>query len=360
MTIRNQDMVGPASVKIRRRTNLKIKPSTVAVYASVFALVIAIISIGYNQPQSSSIIANAANVDSANISDQLSVDNAVAVGVAAGVAQVNNLPVATSVSNLAISTQTIVSIAQSDSLVLSKPQIIESITESRLVISHVVLEGDNANTLAEKYGISAQTIKWANNLTTDWLSVGSSIKILPFNGVLYNVKQGDTIDSISEKYSVDKTRLVLKNDLDLDVSGLKPNTSIILPDGILPTEERPGYIAPVTYYTFVSNGNAYAPGNCTWYVYQRRAELGIPVSSSLGNANTWALRSPTGYDHKPIPGAVLVDDGGWLGHVAVVESVDSVGNITISEMNNYAYGGWNIVSKRNISAGQAELYKYIH
>jgi surface antigen len=51
--------------------------------------------------------------------------------------------------------------------------------------------------------------------------------------------------------------------------------------------------------------------------------------------------------------------GGWggYGHVAVVESVNSDGSITVSEMN---YAGWGIVDHRTISAGQASGYNYIH
>ena len=36
------------------------------------------------------------------------------------------------------------------------------------------------------------------------------------------------------------------------------------------------------------------------------------------------------------------------------------GDIVITEMNNYAYGGFNIVNDRTISAGQAGAYQYIH
>ena len=49
--------------------------------------------------------------------------------------------------------------------------------------------------------------------------------------------------------------------------------------------------------------------------------------------------------------------GGGYGHVAYVESVDSKGNVHLSEMN---YAGWNVVSTRTIPADQAGIYNYIH
>ena len=89
----------------------------------------------------------------------------------------------------------------------------------------------------------------------------------------------------------------------------------------------------------------------------------MPVGSFWGNANTWAYYArQDGYlvDRSPVTGAVLVDTAGSFGHVAVVESVGSNGDIVVSEMNNYAYGGFGIVDRRTISAGQAAAYWYIH
>ena len=377
MTIRNQDMVGPTSVRIRRRTNLKIKPSTVAVYASVFALVIAIISIGYNQPQSSSTVSNVAGVTAID-SSETSVDNAVAATVAAGVAQVNNLPIATSVSNLAVSVQTEGIIVQSDGVNTSKPQIIGSSAVERLVTSYTVLAGDTVGTLATKLNISEDTIKWANNLTSHALTEGETLQILPVNGVLYTVKAGDTVDSIATKYKVDKTRLVLQNDL--EVSGISEGLKIILPEGILPIEERPGYIAPVTYVYqyaglgtgfggdtwYISSGTPdgpYAHGNCTLYSYNRRIQLGLPIGTNWGNAVSWAANARQNglvVDNTPSVGAIM-QNGGYLGHVAIVESFEENGDIKISEMNAYVSGGgYNIVSGRVVRAGNVSQYLFIH
>ena len=49
---------------------------------------------------------------------------------------------------------------------------------------------------------------------------------------------------------------------------------------------------------------------------------------------------------------------GSLGHVAYVESVNSDGSITISEMN-YT-GGAYVTDTRTISASEVSAYNYIH
>ena len=381
----------PETMKKRRKPFAKIKPSTIAVYASVFLLVVAIISIGYTQPKDSTTVANAANV-SVDSKDKTSVDDTVATSVAASVAETANLSVAKSVANLAISTKIQSQLSQSDGSSASKPQIIESVVESRLVKSYAVVSGDTVNTVAAKFNISAQTVKWANNLTTDAVSVGSTLKILPVDGILYSVEDDDTIDSIVKKYSVDKTRVITYNDL--EVSGLQPNTSIILPDGVLPENERPGYVAPVNYNYYSGFGTGfggatwrisvgtpsgpYAYGNCTLYAYNRRIQLGLPVGTNGGNASTWAEVAATpkdkfveglsqlGYgwglevDHTPTVGAIMQNSGN-LGHVAIVESILPNGDLSVSEMNAYVSGGgYNIVSGRTILSGNVGQYWFIH
>jgi len=368
--------VGPAPAKVRRKLNLKIKPSMIAVYGSVFLLVVAIISIGYSQPQSPATVANATNSSSNSVIDQTSVDSTVAAGVAAGVAMLANLSVMNNVSSLAISAQISSELTLSDSANISKPQLIESVVENRLVTNYTVVAGDTAETLATRFGISSQTIKWANNLKTDAIAAGSVIKVLPINGVLYTVKSSDTLDSVAKKYEVNKTRMVLYNDL--EVSGLVIGARIILPDGILPIEERPGYVAPIVYSVLSGTGfggntwfisystgpcPTYAYGNCTCYSYYRRTQLGLPVGTHWGNAESWddyARQDGLVVDSTPSFGAIIQNHGG-VGHVGIVESIAPNGDVSISEMNAHVSGGgYNIVSGRVIISGNVSQYNYIH
>jgi peptidoglycan endopeptidase LytE len=291
----------------------------------------------------------------------------VATSIAANVASTTNLSVAPSVASLAISTQIESKLPSSDDSSISKPSIIQVSAAGRNIISYTVQTGDTVDTLAAKFRISKDTIKWANNLVADALTVGQVLQILPRDGIVYVVKSGDTIQGLADKYKADASTITTYNDL--EISGITAGLKIVIPGGILPMNERPGYSAPVStgggYYSGYragSVGNRYAFGNCTWYVYERRAAIGKPVGSFWGNGGSWGYSAAaSGYrvDNVPEAGAVLVERGS-PGHVGVVESVGADGTVIISEMNNSAYGGFNKVNNRTISAGQAALYQYIH
>lgn len=373
--------------KTRRRTKSLLKPSVLAVYVGIFAVIVAMVFIGYHEPKAASTLANATTVTLPTSQiDQTSVDNVVATNVAANVASAANLPIATSVANMAISAQAKSQFLQTDSQGqgTTKPQLIGTDTSTnRAVTSYIVKAGDTVGTVAAQFGISKDTIKWANNLTGDALIPGTVLRILPVDGVLYSVKSGDTIDSIATKYAVDKTRLILINDL--DISGLQPNASIILPSATLPGNERPGYVAPTINYNYNYNYNydyagrgagfggktwrisvgtgscqTYTFGNCTCYAYFRRTQLGLPVGTLWGNAGSWKSFAESAgilVSRTPSVGAIMQD---W-GHVAIVESILPNGDLSLSEMNAHVDGGgYNIVSGRIVPAGNIGQYFYIH
>jgi surface antigen len=110
-------------------------------------------------------------------------------------------------------------------------------------------------------------------------------------------------------------------------------------------------------------GNTNAWGNCTWYAWERRLEIGRPLpSGALGNAAQWnSSLASMGYrvDSVPEVGAVFQNGGGY-GHVGIVESINADGSIEVSEMNNYSGGGYNWINGRSIPAGQVGTFNYIH
>lgn len=341
--------------------------TTVVTYAAILALIASVASVGYQPPVKQEVASRASASSSVLEAEKPSVDQIVAADLAASTAETANLSVASNVSNLSISLNAKSELAQSDDNLLSKPQIIQPNAAQRGITSYTTVVGDNATSIAGRFGISPQTVRWANGLSTDAVNPGQQLAIPGTDGVVYTVKSGDTLPALAQRYQADESRIVSYNDL--EITGLKPGQRIVIPGGVLPGNERPGavngnYSTPSTaLFTSrtASVGNRYDFGYCTFYAYNRRAELGRPVGSFWGNASSWASYArASGYlvNNSPEVGAVLQTGGyGGYGHVAVVESVGADGSVTVSEMN---YAGWNVISTRTIPAGQASGYNYIH
>lgn len=184
------------------------------------------------------------------------------------------------------------------------------------------------------------------------------------------IKPGDSLSSLAEKHHTTWVRLYNANKKVINPDLIHPGDKIVIPteDQKLPdrynnyvaapaVSHSPAYTAASTAsnagasanYNVVS-GNAYDWGQCTWYVKNRRPDIG----SFWGNAGySWlASARAAGFTTSSTPraGAVAVQ----AGHVAYVESVDG-GNVRVSEMN--WNGGVGIVSYRTTSAS---TFSYIY
>lgn len=251
-----------------------------------------------------------------------------------------------------------------DKYVASVPviQITSSSTSGNVPTDYVVRDGDTLSTIAVKFNITTETIRYANGITdVDSLKPGQKLMILPVSGVYYTVKEGDTTAIIASKYQIDEPMITSQNDLygvDL-TAGMK----LMLADAAIP--ELPKPVAPAqidksnsrsasVYQVTSSSGPNHFPwGWCTWYVASRRY---VPWS---GNAYNWyenaqSYGRPTG--RTPVPGAIMVTgESGW-GHVAYVESV-SGNSFTVSEMN---YTGFGMTSTRSVNVGAGFIRGFIY
>lgn len=330
------------------------------------SLIIGMVVLGYQPP------VNGANANVNSVTDLStypnqapSLDQVTSANMAAVAAQTANVIVKEDVQSYATSVNILSQTAQTDTSVVNKPQILTASSGQHGVHVYTSVAGDTVPSIAATNGVTAATIRWANNLTSDALTPGTALKIPSINGVVYTVKAGDTADALAAKYKSDANRITTYNDAEL--TGLQTGQQIIIPDGTPPANELPGYRAPVyntgtTYsrsYISYGYGGGYPYGQCTWWAYTRRAQLGRPVSSSWGNAYTWGIAAARdGYrvDRTPEVGAVMQTTAGYFGHVAVVERIDPDGSVFISEYN-YLGSGYHT---RLLSAGEAAGYNYIH
>jgi len=108
------------------------------------------------------------------------------------------------------------------------------------IIDYKVENGDTLSGIAAKFNITTDTIKWANDLSSDNIKPGQTLKILPVTGVSHIVKSGDTLASVAKKYSAEQ-QAVLDfpfNDIPDDFS-LKVGQLLIIPDGSPPELKLP-------------------------------------------------------------------------------------------------------------------------
>lgn len=130
--------------------------------------------------------------------------------------------------------------------------------------------------------------------------------------------------------------------------------------GLLPSGFNPNHATGDT-------GNDYPYGQCTWWAYTRRAQLGLPAGSHFGDARSWgdsarALGYWVDNTARHVGDIVVFAPGqqgadGYYGHVAIVEEVNADGSIKISESN---VKGLGVISDRTFTAQEASQMTYIH
>lgn len=200
-------------------------------------------------------------------------------------------------------------------------------------VEYEVQPGDTLSSIAQKYGITQDTIKWENDLTDiQSIKPGQKLKILPVSGVSYTVKSGDTLESIAKKYSANAQAIVdfPFNDVPDDFQ-LKSGQRLIIPDGSPPEAPAPKRLQPQYLAQGPSSPAFVAPygaqfiwptnGNITqyfaWYhpgvdIANRNAPA---ISAADGGTVVYAGWDSTGYGNR-----VDIDHGnGYLsryGHLS--------------------------------------------
>lgn len=95
-------------------------------------------------------------------------------------------------------------------------------------IKYVVVKGDNLYSIANKYNVTVDEIKSANNLTSNLLNIGQ-ILVIPGTKdyANYTVQKGDTLWNISNKYGITVNDLMKANNL--NSTNLSIGQELIIP-----------------------------------------------------------------------------------------------------------------------------------
>ncbi len=339
-------------LKMRRKTIRRRVMRSGLLLSNIFVLLIVIFFVlQSNKPQvktTSSILNNTAATADLNPVDQLSSAN-----IALTVARLNSLPETTAITNQAQTQQADMAINLSGGTVLVKPQVVNTELKSKDDIKIYTAEaGDTFPSLAIKFGVTSDSIRWSNPTVAYSLSAGKVLFIPPVNGVVYKVKAGETVDSLASKFKASKDSIIGDNNIEL--VGLQPGEQILIRNGsltALTTFYGYGYSSSWGGPSYGSNGYDY--GYCTWYVANQ-----VNVPNNWGNASSWAYyarisgwsvtSNPTVNSIAQTPFAAY-----GLGHVAVVRKINTDGTIVVSEMNQVR---WNVESTRTVAASAFPNY----
>lgn len=198
------------------------------------------------------------------------------------------------------------------------------------IIDYKVQSGDTVASIANKFGISVETIRWANAFTGDKIKVNQNLKILPVTGIAHTVTKGDTVYSIAKKYDADSQAIVdfpFNTFTDDETFELAIGQIVIVPDGVMPAPA----IAPRARQVTPDAGSVTAMGQFVWptagSITQRFSwyHPGLDIANATGTLDVAADSGRVlfaGWDASGYGNMVLIDHGNGFktryGHMSQV------------------------------------------
>ncbi|MEI7690536.1 MAG: peptidoglycan DD-metalloendopeptidase family protein [bacterium] len=112
------------------------------------------------------------------------------------------------------------------------------------ITKYVVQDGETVWTIARKFNITTDTVRYANKLEDEnSVKPGQTLTILPVVGLVHTVSAGDSLDGIAARYKANKEMIIAQNDLYGE--DLTPGMEVLVPDGEIPAAPKPVVVAPV-------------------------------------------------------------------------------------------------------------------
>jgi murein DD-endopeptidase MepM/ murein hydrolase activator NlpD len=201
------------------------------------------------------------------------------------------------------------------------------------VITYTVQRNDNIWSIAQGFGLKAETVLWANSSverSPDLLSVGQKLVIPPVDGIWYTVQKNDTVEKLAKTYetSVEKIVSFELNNLQ-EPYELAVGQQIMLPDGR--KKVVPSNYYPMTRVGRAPSGAPKGSGRFAWptqgILTQRywSGHLGIDIGNRTGTpirAADAGYVVLAGVDTWGYGNQVLIDHGnGYLTRYAHLHTI---------------------------------------
>lgn len=210
---------------------------------------------------------------------------------------------------------------------------------------YVVRKGDTLSEIGEMFGVSVNTIRWANDLKPgEQIKVGQTLIILPVTGIQYKVKKGDTVKTIAKKFNSDIDEILQFNNLTSN-DILTEGQVIIIPNGDYSEPEQQTPSAPKPK---ISPRPAYAG------YYLRPIAAGIKTQGIHGyNAVDLADSCGTPVFASASGDVIISRDEGWnagYGHYLVISHPNGTQTLYAHLSENSVLEGWHVTKGQVIGA----------
>lgn len=202
---------------------------------------------------------------------------------------------------------------------------------------YVVRGGDSLSQIADMFGVSSNTIRWANDISRGVaIQPGDTLVILPISGIQHTVKDGDTLKGIAKKYDGDLEEILEYNGFSIDTT-LAIGDVVVVPDGEISTP-----VSSTQSYASAGGGTYYTDG---YYTHPLPGALktqglhgynGLDFGAAYG---TSVIAAATG-------DVIIVRNSGWnggYGNYIVIRHANGTQTLYSHNSQNIVYAGQSVV-----------------
>ena len=213
---------------------------------------------------------------------------------------------------------------------------------------YVVREGDSLSEIAEMFGVTPNTILWANDLkSANLIKPGDSLIILPVSGVRYVAKKGDTIASIARTYVGDVSDIIAYNGLASE-SDIHTGDTIVIPGGKITPPPSPKKTVP-------KRNEGIARGATGGDGYFIHPVPGAIRTQGIHGYNGVDLAAPVGTNIRAAAGGevIISKSGGWnggYGSYIVIKHPNGTQTLYAHNSANYVSVGQTVSQGESIGA----------
>ncbi len=249
-----------------------------------------------------------------------------------------------------------------DALLFGSPNPFTTIPQRtrRDIVKYTVESGDTVSGIADQFGVTADSILWANAKledNPDMLALGPVLNIPPTSGVLYTVQKNDTVQKIAGQF---KSKKVTADQLVQNIVKFEFNQE-------LHDLKGPDYILTTGQYLMVPDGSKpYVARVVTVY------SGAVPVTAARGTGNfgwptsgritqQYGVARHTGLDIGAPKGTrVAAADSGFVTYVGCVPTGYGC-SIMINHGNGYVtryahLSAFNVEARDSVKKGQVIGY----